>query len=40
MISIIMPYYKKRQYVKEAINSVLKQTFKKFEFYFTFLHYY
>ena len=31
MISIIMPYYKKRQYVKEAINSVLKQTFKKFE---------
>ncbi len=31
MISIIMPYYKKRQYVKEAINSVLKQTFKNFE---------
>ena len=31
MISIIMPYYKKRQYVKEAITSVLKQTFKNFE---------
>jgi len=31
MISIIMPYYKKKQFVLEAINSVLKQTYKKFE---------
>ena len=31
MISIIMPYYKKKKFVLEAINSVLKQTYKKFE---------
>ena len=31
LISIIMPYYKKRAFVEEAINSVLCQTYKKFE---------
>ena len=31
LISIIMPYYKKKAFVEEAINSVLRQTYKKFE---------
>ena len=31
LISIIMPYYKKKAFVEEAINSVLCQTYKKFE---------
>ena len=30
-ISVIMPYYKKRQFVLKAINSVLKQSYKNFE---------
>ena len=30
-VSIIMSYYKKKEYLNKTINSVLKQTFKKFE---------
>ena len=26
-----MPYYKKKEYIKSALNSVLQQTFKNFE---------
>ena len=31
LISIIMPYYKKKEYIKIALNSVLKQSYRKFE---------
>ena len=31
LISVIIPYYKKRDYVKQAVNSVLSQSYKKFE---------
>jgi len=31
LVSVIMPYYKKRKYVKSSIYSVLKQTYKYFE---------
>ena len=31
LISIIMPYYRNRAFVEKAINSVLRQTYKKFE---------
>ena len=31
MISIIMPYYNKIEYVENSINSVLEQTFENFE---------
>ncbi len=31
LISIIMPYFQKRNYVKKSIKSVLNQTYKKFE---------
>jgi len=31
MISVIMPYFRKRRFVKRAIDSVLKQSYKKFE---------
>jgi teichuronic acid biosynthesis glycosyltransferase TuaG len=31
LVSIIIPYYKKKKYVKLAINSVLQQTYKNFE---------
>ena len=31
MISIIMSYYKKKEYVEKSINSVLSQTFQDFE---------
>ena len=30
-VSIIMPYYKKSNYVDETVNSILNQTFKEFE---------
>tara|TARA_B110000444_G_C18653799_1_gene507398 strand:- start:43 stop:789 length:747 start_codon:yes stop_codon:yes gene_type:complete len=30
-VSIIIPYYKKRNYIKETLLSVLKQTYKNFE---------
>ena len=31
LISIIMPYFQKRNYVKKSIKSVLNQTYEKFE---------
>jgi teichuronic acid biosynthesis glycosyltransferase TuaG len=31
LVSVIMPYYKKRKYIKKSINSVLRQTYQKFE---------
>ena len=31
LISIIVPYYKKKRFIKEAVNSVLKQTYKNIE---------
>ena len=31
MISVIMPYYKKKKFVEESLNSVLNQTYKDFE---------
>ena len=31
LVSVIMPYYQKKIFVKEAINSVLNQSYKKFE---------
>ena len=31
LVSIIMPYYKKKKYIKLAINSVIQQTYKNFE---------
>ena len=30
-ISVIIPYFKKKNFIKKAINSVLSQSFKKFE---------
>jgi len=31
LISIILPYYKKRKFISKTINSIKKQTYKKFE---------
>ena len=31
LISIIIPYYKKKHFVKQAVNSVLNQTYKNIE---------
>ena len=31
LVSIIVPYYKKKKYIKKTILSVLNQTYKKFE---------
>jgi len=31
LVSIVIPYYKKKKFIKQAINSVLNQTYKKFE---------
>ena len=31
LVSIIMPYYQKKDYVFETINNVLRQTYYKFE---------
>ena len=31
LISVIMPYYKKKQFVKKSIESVLNQTYSNFE---------
>ena len=31
LVSVIMPYFQKEKYIKDSINSILNQTFKKFE---------
>ena len=31
LVSIIMPYFKKKKYINQAIDSVIKQTYKNFE---------
>tara|TARA_B110000971_G_C19966022_1_gene480257 strand:- start:487 stop:1239 length:753 start_codon:yes stop_codon:yes gene_type:complete len=31
LVSVIMPYYKKKAYIKDSIRSVLKQTYQNFE---------
>ena len=31
LISIIIPYYKKKNYIAQAITSILKQTYKSYE---------
>ena len=31
LVSIVIPYYKKKKFIKQTINSVLNQTYKKFE---------
>ena len=31
LVSIIIPYFKKREYITATLNSVLKQTYKNFE---------
>ena len=31
LISIILPYYKKRNFIDETIKSILSQSYKKFE---------
>ena len=37
LVSIIMPYFKKKKYVKYSVLSVLNQTFKNFELAFSML---
>ena len=31
IVNIIMPYYKKSEFINESINSILNQTYQKFE---------
>ena len=31
LISIIIPYFKKKKYIKKAVRSILNQTYKNFE---------
>mgnify|MGYP001414015624 FL=1 len=31
LVSVIIPYFKKKEYIKKTIDSVLNQTFKDFE---------
>jgi len=31
LVSVIMPYYKKKAFVERSINSVLRQTYKNYE---------
>ena len=31
LVSVIMPYYKKKKYIELAVNSVIQQTYKNFE---------
>ena len=28
LISVIIPYYRKREYIRDTLNSVLRQTYK------------
>ena len=30
-LSIILPYYKKKKFIKETLNSIINQSFKKYE---------
>ena len=30
-VSIILPYYKKREFIKESLNSIINQSYKDFE---------
>lgn len=31
LVSVIIPYFKKKNYIKDAVNSILEQTFKNIE---------
>ena len=31
LISVIIPYYRKREYIRDTLNSVLRQTYKNLE---------
>ena len=31
LVSIIIPYYKKKEYINKTVDSILSQTYKKFE---------
>ena len=31
LVSVIIPYYKKKDYIRKSINSILKQSYQKFE---------
>ena len=31
LVSVIMPYYKKKLYIEDSIKSILNQTYQKFE---------
>ena len=31
LVSIIIPYFKKKKFIKQTINSIFKQTYKKYE---------
>ena len=31
LVSVVIPYFKKREYIKRCIQSVLRQNYKKFE---------
>ena len=31
LVSVIMPYYRKRKYIKKAVYSVINQSYKKWE---------
>ena len=31
LVSVIMPYYKKKLYIEDSIRSILNQTYQKFE---------
>ena len=32
LVSVVIPYFKKREYIKRCIQSVLRQNYKKFEY--------
>ena len=31
LVSIIIPYFKKKEFIKQTINSITQQTYKKYE---------